>query len=492
MKNIEFIPIKNVIVADRARKHFSPEGLATLKADITSNAIGLLHPILIRNTGELITGERRFRVISELHMEGANIRFAGKPVPPDMIPVIRVESDFDLLDYLIAESVENSSRENFTWQEKAALDSRIVMLQQMKLDNKSSAMEVSDNLLGELDSVDMEEGDDEDTPARPRGKVERISANLHLVSKEAIKSAAEQVYGVDHNSSSANKLATSVKLTRALEDPLMSSKLKAAPTRKEAEKILKVEERRQMQASIAHAQGKELRSADRHLVIHGDCLTELAKLQSASVDLCVTDPIYGINAHKFGVAKRDTGFHTYEDTPEEFERIMPLAIAEVSRILKPAAHMYLFCDLTKFYQLKAWIEAAGTKDNPWTVQSFPLHWIKVNGSRSPHPGYTYRKTVEYIVFAYRGGRMSNHQHDSHWEVTTQRTEIHGAAKSPDSLRILLNNSAYPGDLVLDFMAGSGSTAVAAHECKMRSILIENEPSAYGRCVERVTALTSGK
>lgn len=498
MKEVEFVPIGNVIVGDRARKQFSVEGIANLTNDIKSNEIGLIHPILIKENGELITGERRYKVIKGIHEDGDEIKFAGTPIPRGTIPAIRVRGDFDIIEYLIAEAVENNSREAFSWQERVALDKRIATLQQLKIDaERAKAAPTITAAVVDLLEETGEESEDEKyiAPAnRASGAINHLlglqtNSEKIKISKEALVNASKEVHGSNTTHQDVSRMQASIRLAEALENPEIAEKLRKAPTLKEATKLLKVEEKRIQQEKAAVAQGRELRSADRHTVINGDCLEELAKLKTASVDLCLTDPIYGINAHKFGVAKRDTGFHTYEDTPEEFERILPLAIKEVTRILKPAAHLYLFCDLSKFYQLKAWVEAASPKDNPWTVQSFPLHWIKTNGARCPHPGFTYRKTVEYILFAYRGGKESNHQFDSHFEVSTKRTEIHGAAKDPSGLKVLLNNSAFQNNLVLDFMAGSGSLAIAAHELKMRTIMIESDRSAYGRCVERVKELT---
>ena len=502
MKQVEFVPVEEVIVKDRARKLFTVEGIATLANDIKSNEIGLIHPILIKENGELITGERRYKVIKGIHEDGDSIKFAGVPIPTGTIPAIRVSGDFDIIEYLIAEAVENNSREAFSWQERVALDKKIATLQQMKIDAERAKVQptITAAVIELLEDTppQSEEAEKEKyiAPAdRASGAINHLlnmQANPEKVkiSREAItKAVIETKPEYSQISTAVSRMEANIRLAEALENPEIAEKLRKAPTLKEANKLLKVEEKRQQQQKMAIAQGKELRSADRHTVINGDCLVELAKLKTASVDLCLTDPIYGISAHKFGVAKRDTGFHTYEDTPEEFERILPAAIKEVSRILKPAAHLYLFCDLSKFYQLKAWIEASSQKDNPWTVQSFPIHWIKANGARCPHPGFTFRKTVEYIIFAYRGGKESNHQLDSHFEVSTKRTEIHGAAKDPSGLKILLNNSAYQNHVVLDFMAGSGSLAVAAHELKMRTIMIESDTAAYGRCVERVKALT---
>jgi DNA modification methylase len=492
-KAVIFIPVKDVIVKDRARKEFSQEGLSKLEEAICTN-IGLLHPILILKDNSLLTGERRLRVISSLHETGTNISFAGSIIPIGTIPAIRIENDFDALDLLIAEDVENGAREAFTWQEQAALVTNIARLKQLKLNAARALLTAPSVEESELDD-DWDDEEDEYEDGEPirkhRPTINHMlglltSENKLKITTEAAKAASMELHGRD-DAGYLHRVQANLKLDDAMQDPEMAAKLNKAPTQKEALKILQVEERRILQGRVAHNQGKEFRG-DRHVAIHGDCIIEMSKLADASIDICLVDPIYGINAHKFGVAKRDTGFHTYDDTPEEFERILPLCIKEVSRILKHAAHIYMFCDHTKFYQLKGWLEEHGTKSNPWHVQSFPLHYIKVNGSRCPVPGYTFRKTVEYIIFAWRGQKQSHHQMDSHFEVTTKRTEINGAAKEPDALKLLLNNSCYPGDTVLDFMAGSGSTMVACDELKLKCTSIESDKSEYGRIVERTKAL----
>jgi DNA modification methylase len=481
-KAVQFTPVADIIVTDRARKVFSQEGLTKLTEAICTN-IGLLHPIIILNNNTLLTGERRLRVITNLHEIGEKIQFVGNPIPLGTIPTIMVDNEFDALDLLIAEDVENDARENFTWQEKAAIVANIARLQQIKLDAAKAAAALT------LPIEELSEPSQLKERPRPSvGHMLDLMSNPEKVriSTAAAKQASMELHGKD-TGGYLQKVQTNIKLHEALQDKELAKKLNKAPTQKEASKILQREERLVKQGQLAHKQGKELRH-NRHTIINGDCLQELKKLKSDSINICLTDPIYGINADKFGVAKRDLGAHLYNDSPEEFERILPEAIKEVSRILKEAAHLYLFCDHSRFQQLKGYLETNGSKNNPWKVQSFPIHYIKVNGARCPVPGFSFRKTVEYIIFAWRGGKQSNHQLDSHFEVSTKRTEIHGAAKEPSALKILLNNSCYPGDSVLDFMAGSGSTVVACDELKLKCTAIEIDASAYGRILERVKSV----
>ena len=488
-RHITMLRVADVTVKDRARKTFDEKDMEILMEALSSN-IGLIHPIMVKPDHELVTGERRLKAITSLHEVGTPIKFAGKAIPNGMIPCIVVEGEFQLLDYLISEEVENTARAGFTWQELARHTAKIAELKQLQIDMQRA--KTLEKLKNDKDKEkDEEEADSDDTPTTNGKSINSLLAlaskgtNSVKLSKEALLETSKALYKNADTSLAAVK--DSLLLNEALQNEEMRSKIEKAPTKKEALKIVNREETRKRQAEMAQRVGKELRS-DRHNLINADCLEVLAKLPSGSIDVCLTDPIYGINAQDFGVAKRDTGFHEYDDTEETFLRLLPPSIKEVSRILKPAAHLYLFCDLSKFYQLKQWVEESSLPGNPWKVQSFPLHWIKVNGSRCPHPGFTFRKTVEYILFAYRGGKQSNHQLDSHFEVSTKRTEIHGAAKDPSGLKILLNNSCHVNDTVLDFMMGSGSTVVACQELKLRCTGIELDATHFGRATQRLKEL----
>jgi site-specific DNA-methyltransferase (adenine-specific) len=63
---------------------------------------------------------------------------------------------------------------------------------------------------------------------------------------------------------------------------------------------------------------------------------------------------------------------------------------------------------------------------------------------------------------------------------------HPAEKPQDMLRHMIEASTYPGDIVLDCFAGSGSTAVAALATGRRTVAIEIERAWVSRIVERLS------
>ena len=70
----------------------------------------------------------------------------------------------------------------------------------------------------------------------------------------------------------------------------------------------------------------------KNVFINGDCLKELQKMESESVDLIVTSPPY----HNLRVYSNDPSDLSNCESYEEYEYLLGLAIAECHRVLKPA------------------------------------------------------------------------------------------------------------------------------------------------------------
>jgi site-specific DNA-methyltransferase (adenine-specific) len=65
---------------------------------------------------------------------------------------------------------------------------------------------------------------------------------------------------------------------------------------------------------------------------------------------------------------------------------------------------------------------------------------------------------------------------------------HPAEKPPDLLGHAIEAASYPGDIVLDCFAGSGSTALAALRLERRTVAIEIDPLWVSAITKRVHAL----
>ncbi|RZV14342.1 site-specific DNA-methyltransferase [Vibrio alginolyticus] len=198
-----------------------------------------------------------------------------------------------------------------------------------------------------------------------------------------------------------------------------------------------------------------------------DAVNWLSMLDSASVDLLITDPPYeSLEKHrKIGTTTR---LKVSKSSSNQWFEIFPNArfeelLREVYRVLKKNAHFYLFCDQETMFVIKPIAEKVGFKF--WK----PIIWDKV----SIGMGYHYRARHEYILFFEKGKRKLNDL--SIPDILTHKRVYRGypTEKPVSLLEVLVAQSSRESELVVDPFFGSGSTLVAAknlnRQCKGNDI-----------------------
>jgi site-specific DNA-methyltransferase (adenine-specific) len=184
----------------------------------------------------------------------------------------------------------------------------------------------------------------------------------------------------------------------------------------------------------------------------GDCFEKLAELPPASVDLVLTDPPYGIDYQSNRRVKR-------EKLPK-FENDIDLNwvegwVEQVHRVLKDDRHFYCF---TRFDTYPVFFSAIQAK---FKVKNC-LIWVKNNHGSGDLDG-SYAPQSEMIIFAVKGRRLLNGTRESdvlsHDNIPSAHRH-HATQKPVDLLRVLIEKSTEPGELVLDPFAGVGSTGLA--------------------------------
>lgn len=433
-------PSSLTILPDRQRKEFLPEDLADLTNSIQS--IGLLHPIIVRD-GEvegqytLVAGERRLRAILSIYEAfGEQITCAGEPVPPGLLPCLPLGA-LSPLEAEEAELDENIKRTNLTWQEHAAALSRLHNFRQRQADALGKPEHtVSDTAL--------------EVTGRPDGWYRG------QVRKELL-------------------------VAQHLDDPTVTK----AKTVDEAFKVLVAQEKRKVNEKLAAEIGASLASSS-HTLLQGDSL-QLLRDESfrGKFDVICSDPPYGMDAHKFGdAAGRMTNIqHHYEDTYETWLAFMKEFLPLSMIVCKEQAHMYLFCDLDRFFELKLLCEAAG-----WYVFRTPLVYVKTGGGRVPLPEMGPRRCYELCLYAVRGKRPVTHIYPDVIQAAADANESHGAQKSIAVFQNLLQRSVNPGNAVLDPCAGTGTLALAAHALQCHATCIEQSAEYFGIMCKRVKGL----
>jgi site-specific DNA-methyltransferase (adenine-specific) len=186
-----------------------------------------------------------------------------------------------------------------------------------------------------------------------------------------------------------------------------------------------------------------------------DAVTWLENLAPGTVDLMITDPAYeSLEKHRsVGTTTRLTGawFEIFKN--ERF----PAFFAAAYRALAKNAHLYLLCDAETMFVVKPMGEAAGFKF--WK----PIVWDK----RKIGMGYHYRARCEFVLFFEKGKRKLTNLgtpdvlEAPDWLACNRVLGGYPTEKPVDLLKILVEQSSAPGELVADPFAGSCSTGAAA-------------------------------
>lgn len=431
---MRIVQIESIKVADnRQRRTFNPEEMADLAASIEK--IGLLHPVVVRESGPdaftLVAGERRIRAIRDLNMLNVPVRCDNQIVPPGYIPAVCM-GDLDDLDAWEAELEENTVRMDLTWQERAAAIDSLHRLR--------------------------------DLQAVRRGET-------HAVSETAM-----EVRGVN-TAEAVDNTRKNIIVARHLED----SEVSRSKTLDDAFKVLKRREEHKRLERIGLEVGRIFTPA-MHTLLQGDCREHLLQLPSEHFDVIITDPPYGIDSHEFGDSggARELGIHYYEDSEKNFFSLMGAALGLFQRVVKPRAHIYIWCDFDKFAWLRAQLERY-----TWKVFRTPLIMVKTGSGRVPLPQHGPRRQYETVLYAWRGDKQTNAIYSDVFVTTNDQNLGHGAQKPVDAYTNLLMRSIEPGNFVLDPFCGTGTIFPAATQLQCIATGIELSHVAAGIAASRL-------
>lgn len=201
-------------------------------------------------------------------------------------------------------------------------------------------------------------------------------------------------------------------------------------------------------------------TAPRFHLAQRDCVEFLRSLGDETIDLVVTDPAYeSLEKHRaVGTTTRLTA-----DWFEIFRNHrFPELLAEIYRVLKRDAHLYVYSDQETMFVTKPMAEAAGFK---WWKH---LVWVKSKqGSEEPSAGmgYHYRAAHEVIGFYEKGKRKLSDL--GVCDVLPAQRVLHAyPTEKPVSVSRTLIRQSTPAErttrpVVLDCFMGSGSTGEAA-------------------------------
>lgn len=265
----------------------------------------------------------------------------------------------------------------------------------------------------------------------------------------------------------------------------------------------------------------------------GDNLPLLKTMDTGSVDLIYVDPPFNTGGKQERLRLKTVraedgdrsgfkgrrykteciGKSSFADQFDDFIAFLKPRLREAYRVLSPTGSFYLHLDYREVHSVKLLMDEifgrecflneiiwaydyGGRPKNRWPAKHDNiLFYVKDQKS------YTFnREAIERIPYMAPGlvtpekaarGKLPT---DTWWHTIVSPTGKEKAGyptqKPLGILRRMIAASSNPGDTVLDFFAGSGTTGVAAHELDRRFILIDNNPEAIAVMRKRLKGMNA--
>ncbi|HWQ45730.1 MAG TPA: DNA methyltransferase [Longilinea sp.] len=257
-----------------------------------------------------------------------------------------------------------------------------------------------------------------------------------------------------------------------------------------------------------------------HRIFFGDNLPILQNLPDSSVDLIYIDPPFNTGRTQQRTQIRTvrsesgdrTGFagqryeteklsaHAYQDSFDDYLAFLEPRLIEAHRLLSPHGSLYFHIDYREVHYCKVLLDGIFGRDSflneiIWaydygarTKKKWPPKHDNILWYAKDPKNYTFNvEAIERIPYMAPGlvgpekaaiGKLPT---DTWWHtiVATNGSEKTGypTQKPLGVLRRIITASSNPGDVVLDFFAGSGTIGEACLEAKRFFILIDNNPEA---------------
>ncbi len=263
-------------------------------------------------------------------------------------------------------------------------------------------------------------------------------------------------------------------------------------------------------------------------IIFGDNLTELNKIPDQSIDLIYIDPPFNTgkiqrrtelkttkdeNGSRVGFQgqhylTKTIGTKSYHDAFENYREFLEPRIIEAYRVLKNNGAFYFHIDYREVHYCKVMIDEIFGRDSflneiIWaydygarTTKKWPPKHDNILFYAKNPDQYTFNTDaidrIPYMAPGLVGKEKSDRGKlptDTWWHtiVPTNGKEKTGypTQKPLGIIRRIILASSNPGDMVLDFFAGSGTTGAVCAELGRNCILIDNNPEAISIMKERL-------
>ena len=236
---------------------------------------------------------------------------------------------------------------------------------------------------------------------------------------------------------------------------------------------------------------QELKNTIKHKSKYGtlfnvDCMELLKSLPNESINLIVTDPPYPTTArgnagNSGGMLQKDINKKGQVFTHNNID--CSVYVPEFYRLLKDGSHCYVMTNhINLIKMLNTFTDCRTDEEKSKDVKPYGFHFIKslVWDKGNKIMGQYYMSQFEYILFFRKGKgvKINNCGTSDILSVPNKKTKdedgknLHDTEKPVELMKILIENSTQPNDIVIDPFVGVGSTALACMKSNRRFMCCE--------------------
>jgi ParB/RepB/Spo0J family partition protein len=233
-------------------------------------------------------------------------------------------------------------------------------------------------------------------------------------------------------------------------------------------------------------------NVERYKIYHGDSIPYMKKLESGSIDVLFTDPMYGINADKTAIGVggvtgglTSAGF-AIDDSADPALAFLRTLATESSRFCSPMAHGYIFVGPEFFSFVRQLFVDAG-----WQAYIKPIIWIKAGSGQCNVPYAWPASCYEMAIYVRKKDSKLVKEGQPDWlecQAVNPTVKTHPYEKPVGLIRNLLERVCYPGQTMYDPCMGSGASVEAGLEQKMFVIAGDMDMNAYSSAISRISKL----
>ena len=269
-----------------------------------------------------------------------------------------------------------------------------------------------------------------------------------------------------------------------------------------------------------------------NLVIHGDNVAALAELPDASFQLIYIDPPFNtgrVQARQTMTTVRAAGgarkgfqgrsyetvkglLYSYDDSFADYWEFLEPRLEEAWRLLGDTGTLYLHLDFREVHYAKVVLDALFGREHFLNE----IIWAYDYGARAKNKWPAKHDTILVYVknpktYFFDNAEVDREPYMAPGLVTPEKVALgklptdvwwhtivsptgkektgYATQKPEGILRRIIHASSAPGDWVLDFFAGSGTTGAVAHKLGRRFVLMEQNPQALEIIRARVPGAT---